>query len=115
MNGVQIKILNFLAELSLTPSETMPMAVNRKGRQMALFYGTYSKCFTDKTTQGWKGLDQWSTQFKNVFFAFLHIIFFICCKKKTNKRTATKIIVIQKQNNKISQRKAVHVVYILFP
>jgi len=61
VNGVQIKTLNFLAELSLTPAETMPMAVNRKGHQMALLYGTYSKHFTDKTIQGWKGLHQWST------------------------------------------------------
>ena len=48
----------------LTPAETMPtMAVNRKGHKMALLYGTYSKCFSDKTTQEWKGLHQWSTQF----------------------------------------------------
>jgi hypothetical protein len=80
VNGIQIKILNFLAKLPLTPVETMPMSVNRKGHQMALHYGTYSEHFTDKTTQGWKGLHQWSTQFK-VFFAFLHIIFFYLLQK----------------------------------
>ena len=97
-----------MAKLSLTPAEKMPMAVNRKGYQVALLYGTYSKRFADETIQGWKGLHQWSTQFKNVFFAYL---FYLLQK---NQCTAIEIV-IQKQNNKTSQRKAVHVVYILFP
>jgi hypothetical protein len=82
VNSVQITILNFLVELSLTPAETMPMTVKTNGHHILLLYGTYSKCFTYKTTQEWKGLHQCSTQFKNVFFDFLHIIFFVYCKKQ---------------------------------
>jgi hypothetical protein len=113
VNGVQIKILNFLAKLSLNPAETMSMAVTGRGARWHYFMETAVSVALTKLKKGGKVYTSGAHSFR-MRSLLCSISYFLFTAK--NKCTATKVIVLQKQNTKTSQRKAVHVVYILlFP
>lgn len=110
VNGVQIIIFNFLVELSFDPCRHND---NFGCKQEGAPDGNTLWNLLTKLHNSGKIYTSGVHSFRICSLLFYISSFLFIAIKKC---TAIKIFVIQKQNNKTSQKKAVHVVYILlFP